>query len=78
MEQKPMPKEIRDDKIIFTRILGHYEMPHSHRWAETTQCWYCQKHIYSLFIFSKSICEKFCHRPLLQDRKKYQKKIMST
>jgi len=54
-----MPKEMKDDKLIYTRILGHFEMPHSWRWKETTTCWFCENHQYTLVLASKSICKKF-------------------
>jgi hypothetical protein len=43
------------DKLIFSRILGHFEIPQSHNWIESRDCWVCEKHTYTLILASKSI-----------------------
>lgn len=50
-------------------------MPHSHRWIESHQCWYCENHVYTLVLASKSICEKFYTKPRTKERVKVQQKI---
>ena len=60
---------------MYTRILGHFEMPQSHRWIETQECWYCEKHSYTLMICSKTICDKHYIKPRTKDRCKIQKRI---
>lgn len=74
-EQTNADHEVKDDKLIYTRVLGHFEMPHSHRWCETTSCWYCEKHVYTLVLASKSICERFYTKPRTSDKSKYKEKI---
>jgi len=74
-EHKTVLNETKDDKLIYTRVLGHFEMPNSHRWVETTSCWFCEKHIYTLVLASKSICEQCYTKPRKKEPKKYIKKI---
>lgn len=68
-------REFDDEKLIYTRVLGHFEMPHAHRWAETPHCWYCENHAYTLVLASKSICEKYFVKPIGKDMGRYKKKI---
>ena len=75
-QEKSHNMEIRDQKLIYTRVLGHFEMAHSHRWVESHECWYCEDHAYTLILASKSICEKFFVKPRTKDRVKIQKKIL--
>ena len=58
-EEKKRDMEIKDQKLIYTRVLGHFEIPGSHRWIESHECWYCENHTYTLILSSKSICDKF-------------------
>jgi hypothetical protein len=34
-------KEIPGETLIFSRILGHLEIPRSHKWQESQECWIC-------------------------------------
>jgi len=74
-EQTQMPKEINDDKLIYTRVLGHFEMPGSHRWAETNTCWFCENHVYTLVLASKSVCSKHFLKPRGDEKRSVLKKI---
>lgn len=76
LEKTDMPTETDEDKLIFTRVLGHFEMPHSHRWAETKHCWYCEHHVYTLVLASKQICSRFMVRPHGKDKKRLREKII--
>ena len=75
-EEKKHDMEIKDQKLIYTRVLGHFEMPNSHRWIESHDCWYCQNYAYTLVLASKSICETLFTKPKAKDRIKMQKKIL--
>ncbi len=43
------------DTLIFSRILGHFEIPHSHKWQETSICWICERYRYTVILVSKTI-----------------------
>jgi hypothetical protein len=51
------------ETLIFSRVLGHLEIPHSHKWIEAAECWVCDRHRYSVMILSKTIAEKYFVRP---------------
>ena len=51
--------ETLDDRIVYTRVLGHAEILNSHKWRESTDCWYCQKWKYTIIIVSASIFKHF-------------------
>ena len=55
--EREMPKEVNDDTFILSRVLGHLEMPKSYKWVESTKCWFCQNHVYTLILASRSICQ---------------------
>jgi len=44
-----------DDQLIFQRIIGHLEIPDSHRWAEsrTHDCHVCNKSSYAIIIWNR-------------------------
>ena len=46
-------KETIDDRIIFTRILGHIEIKESHIWQLNQKCWVCDKWKYTVIIVNK-------------------------
>lgn len=46
-------KETIDDRIIFTRILGHIEIRDSHIWKLDHKCWVCDKWHYTVIIVNK-------------------------
>ena len=46
-------KETIDDRIIFTRILGHIEIKDSHIWKLQDKCWVCDKWNYTVIIVNK-------------------------
>ena len=35
------PKADPGETLIFSRILGHFEIPHSYMWQESSNCWIC-------------------------------------
>lgn len=74
--EREMPKEVSDDTFILTRVLGHLEMPKSYKWVESTQCWFCQRHVYTLVLASRSICQSHFTRPKKQERQKYQDTLL--
>jgi hypothetical protein len=63
------------DNLIFSRILGHSEIPRSHKWQETHECWVCEKYRYSVMIISKSIADSFFIKPSQRDRELFMNKI---
>ena len=69
--QTKMPERYKLDQLVYTRILGHFEMPKSHRWVESQDCWFCQNYSYSILLVSKSICENFFMKPKKNDREMY-------
>ena len=74
-EKLDAPIETQEDKLIFTRVLGHFEIPHSHRWTETKNCWYCEQHVYTVVLASKHICQSFMLKPHGKDKKRLKDKI---
>jgi hypothetical protein len=75
--QTNMPKDVRADELIYSRVLGHFEMPQSHKWVESEHCWICEKHVHTVVFSSKSICEQLYTKPRNKDFAKYKKKIHS-
>lgn len=74
-QEKTGTSHVGDESLVYSRVLGHFEMPHSHRWSEAPSCWICEKHAYTVILASKSICEDFYEKPMGKDCKKYQKRI---
>ena len=56
-------KGLPGERLIFSRILGHAEILRSHRWQESSDCWICDHHRYTVIMVSKSIAENFFIRP---------------
>ena len=52
---RPILQETDSEKIVFERILGHPEIPDSHRWVENfgPNCHICNKHTYTIFVWNK-------------------------
>ena len=73
--QKRNGTDVKEQKFIFTRILGHFEMPRSHRWIETNTCYYCENHQYTLVLASKSLCKKYMIKPSDEERKEFVDRI---
>lgn len=67
-EKASVPPELKDEALVYSRILGHFEMPHSHRWVESQECWLCGNHAYTLILASKSICQRYCAKPTTQEK----------
>ncbi|CAI2364707.1 unnamed protein product [Moneuplotes crassus] len=66
-------KETIDDRVIFTRILGHIEIKGSHRWKLTKKCWICAKWNYTVFIANKRVMDKLMNKNF--DTLKYKQAI---
>jgi hypothetical protein len=32
----------KDDRIIYSRVLGHLEIENGHKWIERDECWICK------------------------------------
>jgi hypothetical protein len=60
---------------VFSRILGHFEIPRSQKWVETSECWVCEKHTYSVILVSKTIAKSFFVKPKMKDRNQFLLKI---
>lgn len=57
-------------------MLGHFEIPRSHRWHESADCWICDKHRYTVIVASKSIAQAFFKKPVSKKEKTiYSQKI---
>lgn len=56
---KPVLQDIAEDRIVYQRILGHPEIPDSHRWVEgfAPHCHICGKHTYTIFVWNKRVAE---------------------
>jgi len=42
--RKAKKDAIESERLIFSRVLGHFEIPRSHKWIEANECWLCEKH----------------------------------
>jgi hypothetical protein len=62
-------KDKSGDSLIFSRILGHSEIPRSHKWQESEECWVCEKYRYTVILISKTIAENCFIKPADRDRK---------
>lgn len=69
-------KGVPTDRMIFTRHLGHYEIPRSYLWTETHTCWICDKHTYSVLLASKTIAKHYMIMPKKKDKESYMNKII--
>jgi len=56
---KPILEDVEEDRIVYQRILGHPEIPDSHRWVENfaPHCHICGKHTYTIFVWNKRVAE---------------------
>ena len=68
-EQTSMPIEVKAEALVYTRILGHFEMPKSQRWTESRHCWFCENYAYTVILVSKTICQNFYLKPDSNERK---------
>ena len=57
------------ERLIFSRVLGHFEIPRSYRWQESSDCWLCDKHRYTVIVASKTIAENFFAKPVSSKEK---------
>lgn len=62
---------IPGERFIFSRVLGHFEMPRSHKWQESVNCWVCENHTYTIIIVSKSIAKTYFVKPKRKDREAF-------
>jgi hypothetical protein len=69
------PKADPGETLIFSRILGHFEIPHSYKWQESSHCWICQRYRYSVILVSKSIADTFFIQPRNKDKQTFLDKI---
>lgn len=69
------PKADPGETLIFSRILGHFEIPHSYKWQESSHCWICQRYRYSVILVSKTIADTFFIQPRNKDKKTFLDKI---
>lgn len=53
------PKTSPGEAFIFQRILGHFEIPHSYKWQESSTCWICERCRYTVILMSKKIADTF-------------------
>ena len=67
--------EVRNYKLIYTRFLGHFEMPGQYRWAEASSCFDCERHNYTVFVVSRSLCDQFFAAPTAGERKFLKQRI---
>ncbi|CDW82841.1 UNKNOWN [Stylonychia lemnae] len=69
-------KGIPGERLIFSRILGHFEIPKSYKWQESTDCWLCEKYRYTVIVASKSLARQNFKKPISTKEKKiYSQKI---
>lgn len=66
---------MQQDILVYSRILGHFEIPKSYRWTESRECWVCENHSYTLFFSSKSICNHFYNKPSTDEKQNCISKI---
>ena len=57
------------ERLIFSRILGHFEIPRSYKWQEASECWICERHRYTVMIMSKSIAQQYYLKPSQTEEK---------
>ena len=63
------------ERLVFSRILGHLEIPRSHKWQESSDCWICDKHRYTVIVASKILAEHHFMKPRGKEREHYVEKI---
>jgi len=74
-EQNPNLQGNPGERLIFSRVLGHFELPKAHKWIESSDCWVCSRHMYTVMVVSKSIAHSFFVRPKRKDRENFLSKI---
>eukprot|EP00347_Sterkiella_histriomuscorum_P021600 403333417 len=57
------------ERLIFSRILGHFEIPKSYKWHESSECWICEKHRYTVIVASNSIAQACFKKPVSEKEK---------
>lgn len=63
------------ERLVFSRILGHLEIPRAHMWQESSDCWICDRHRYTLLAVSKSIAQQHMIKPKGKEKDQYIQKI---
>lgn len=63
------------ERLVFSRILGHFEIPRSHKWVESSNCWVCEKHTYTVVFASETIAKNYFVKPYHKDKENFVKKV---
>lgn len=48
---------MQNERVIFSRFLGHREIEDSHKWCYRRECWICEGWKYTLFVWSLPLAE---------------------
>ena len=72
----------KDDRLVFSRYLGHREVINGHKWSYRRECWICEEWKYTLIVWSSSLASSSTENGLFERKEpfwlnKWEKELMN-